>query len=161
MTDVQAKLIDLLGDFSNAMLVTQKPDGGLDARPMAIARVDDDGDLWFATDRNSGKVAEIKHDDDVVVTMQQNNKFVSLSGKCKLVDDRGKVAELWQEPWRVWFPGGKDDPSILLLHVDAVGGEYWDNSGVEGIQYLLKAGLAYVQGKQAETDSQINASTKL
>ena len=161
MTDAKAKLIDLLTDFDNAMLVTHSTDGGLDARPMAIAEVAGDGDLWFATDRDSGKVAEVRADDDVVVTMQGGSKFVSLRGKCRVVDDREKIHHLWREPWRVWFPGGKEDPSITLLHVDATDGEYWDNSGVEGVKYLVKAGWAYVRGERAETDSQINAEAKL
>ena len=161
MTDTAAKLIDLTGDFDNAMLVTHAAGGKIDGRPMAIAKVESDGDLWFASDRGSGKIAEIRADDDVAVIMQGGNKFVTLTGKCRLVDDRKMVDELWREPWRVWFPGGKEDPSLILLHVRVEAGEYWDNSGTEGIRYLIKAGLAYLQGERATTDDSINAKVRL
>ena len=160
-TQPKAKLIDLLGEFDNAMLVTHAADGSIDGRPMAIAKVDSDGDLWFASDRHSGKVAEIKADDDVSVMMQQSNRFVSLRGKCQLVDDQSKKDELWREAWKVWFPGGKTDPSLVLLHIDATEGEYWDNSGAEGMAYLIRAGLAYVAGERAETGEAINAKVDL
>lgn len=155
------KLIDLVQDFDTAMLITKTDDGGLDARPMAIAEATDDGQLWFVTNRNSGKIAELMLDRDVAVTMQGSNKFVTLSGQCRVTDDRAKLEQLWKEAWKVWFPEGKNDPNITLLRVDPERGEYWDNSGFTGINYLLRAGKAYVQGERAETDKHINATVSL
>ena len=73
------------------------------------------------------KLDEIEKDGHVVVTMQSSTKFISLSGRATPVDDRGKIARLWKVEWKVWFPGGKDDPNILLLRIDGDTGEYWDN----------------------------------
>ena len=155
------KLIDLIQDFSNAMLVTKSDDGSLDARPMAVAQATDEGELWFVTDRNSGKIADLMHDNDVAVTMQSGRKFVTISGECRVVEDQAKINELWNEAWKVWFPGGKADPSIVLLKIEPQRGEYWDNSGVAGLKYLIKAGKAYLQGERAETDDSVNASVSL
>ncbi|KLU06000.1 Pyridoxamine 5'-phosphate oxidase [Rhodopirellula islandica] len=159
--NTQKKLIELIHDFDNAMLVTKTDDGGLDARPMAIAEATDDGQLWFVTSRNSGKIAELMLDRDVAVTLQASNKFVTLSGQCRVIDDAAKLDQLWKEAWKVWFPEGKNDPNITLLRVEPDHGEYWDNSGFTGIKYLLRAGKAYVQGERAETDEKINASVSL
>ncbi|MCC9658367.1 pyridoxamine 5'-phosphate oxidase family protein [Rhodopirellula halodulae] len=159
--DTQKKLIDLIQDFDNSMLVTKTDDGGLDARPMAIAEATEDGHIWFVTSRNSGKIAELMLDRDVAVTMQSSNKFVTLSGECRVIDDRSKINELWKEAWKVWFPEGKNDPDITLLRVEPERGEYWDNSGLSGINYLIKAGTAYVKGERAETDEKINATVKM
>ncbi|TWT95083.1 pyridoxamine 5'-phosphate oxidase family protein [Neorhodopirellula pilleata] len=158
--NTEEKLIDLVHDFDTAMLVT-KTDDGLHARPMAVAQATDDGELWFVTDRHSGKIADLMLDRDVAITMQSSRKFVALSGECRVVDDRAKVKELWQEGWKVWFPNGPTDPSITLLKVEPSRGEYWDNSGVEGLKYLVKAGMAYLQGDRASTDASINASVSL
>ncbi len=157
----QEKLINLIQDFDNAMLVTKTADGALHSRPMAVAEATDDGELWFVSDRNSGKIADVTLDNDVAVNMQSSRKFVSLSGECRVVDDRGKIESLWQEAWKVWFPGGKSDPSIVLLKVEPTRGEYWDNSGTSGVKYLIKAGSAYLQGERASTDASINASVRL
>lgn len=155
------KLIDLIQDFDTAMLVTKTDDAGLDARPMAIAEATEEGHLWFVTNRNSGKIAELMLDRDVAVTMQGSSKFVTLAGRCRVIDDRSKVEQLWKEAWKVWFPEGKNDPSITLLRVEPDRGEYWDNSGFTGIRYLLRAGKAYVQGEKAETDEKINATVSM
>ncbi|MCO8122040.1 pyridoxamine 5'-phosphate oxidase family protein [Stieleria sp. TO1_6] len=155
------KLIDLIQDFDNAMLITKANGGKLDARPMAIAEATDDGEIWFVTDRNSGKIAELMLDSDVAVTLQGSKTFVSLSGVCRVVDDRAKIESLWNEAWKVWFPAGKSDPAITLLKVQPERGEYWDNSGFSGWKYLFKAGKAYLQGEQPEKDDSISAKVTL
>ncbi|MDY3558985.1 pyridoxamine 5'-phosphate oxidase family protein [Gemmata sp. JC673] len=147
------KLRELLEEFGLAMLVTRAADGQLHGRPMALAAVEPDGTLWFATDRHSGKMDELARDGHVVVTMQSRTKFVSLSGTAAPVEDRAKVAQLWKVEWKVWFPGGKDDPNIVLLRVDGKTGEYWDNSGTSGVKYLIEAGRALITGSRPEVGS--------
>jgi general stress protein 26 len=147
-TSPDAKLHDLLTEFGVAMLVTRTADGSLRARPMALAQAEPNGTLWFASDRHSGKVDELESDGHVAVTMQSKMKFVSLSGRATTVDDRAKLAELWKVEWSVWFPGGKDDPNVVLLRVDGSAGEYWDNSGASGVKYLLEAGKALLTGQR-------------
>jgi general stress protein 26 len=159
--DKHEKLMDLLQDFSNAMLVTRTSSGTLDARPMAIAQIEEGGNIWFVTDRNSGKIADLMLDDEVAVTLQGSHRFVALAGRAHRVDDRAKVNELWREAWKIWFTEGKSDPSIILLRIEPARGEYWDNSGFAGIKYLFKAGKAYLQGERAEVDESINASVEL
>ena len=146
----ETHLRELIADFGTAMLVTRAADGALHGRPMAVAGVDPDGTLWFASERHSGKVEELAKDNHAAVTMQSGSKFVSLSGTAAVVDDRAKVAELWKPAFKVWFPGGQDDPSLVLLRVDPGAGEYWDNSGTGGIKYLIQAGKALVTGTKPD-----------
>jgi general stress protein 26 len=113
------------------------------------------------TDRNSGKVDDLNMDSEVAITMQSSNKFVSLSGTASIVEDQAKINELWREVWKVWFPEGKESESVILLRIEPTRGEYWDNSGLNGVKYLLKAGKAYLQGTKPETDAAINASVSL
>lgn len=136
------------------MLVTRSTAGELRARPMAVAQVEADNDLWFVTGTGSGKMDEIAADPHVCVTFQSSSQFLSLSGQATLVRDRQKIDQLWNEAWKVWFPEGKQDPSLALLRVEAHEGEYWDRSGVEGLKYLFQAGKAYLQGTRPETDQQ-------
>jgi general stress protein 26 len=127
-----------------------------------VAQVEANGNLWFATDRESGKMHELDRDSHVNVTMQGNNKFVSISGVATVHDDRRKINELWAEDWRVWYPGGKDDPSLVLLKVNPSAGEYWDNTGARGLKFLLEAGKAYFSGERPEEDDpQTHSKVKL
>jgi general stress protein 26 len=146
------KLKELLEDFDTAMLVTRTASNKLRSRPMALADIEPGGCMWFITERNSGKLDEIARNHDVNVAMQSKFKFVSISGTATPVEDRAKVAELWNEAWRVWFPGGKDDPTLILLKVQGETGEYWDNSGASGIKYLIEAGKAYLSGTKPSVD---------
>jgi general stress protein 26 len=106
---------------------------------------------------------EIAADNHVNVVMQSQLKFVSISGHAAPVEDRAKVAELWNEAWKTWFPKGKDDPSLVLLRVDGDAGEYWDNSGSSGIKYLIEAGKAYLSGTRpdVEGDPKIHGKVRL
>jgi general stress protein 26 len=162
-TNADDRLRDLLRDFGVAMLVTRTPEGQLRSRPMALAEVEPNGTLWLLTDRHSEKVDEIARDPHINVTMQSNSKFVSVSGTVRVVEDRAKIAELWKEPWKVWFPGGKDDPSLVLLQVLGETAEYWDNSGFRGIKYLIKAGQAYLSGTRpaVEDDEKLHAKVDM
>lgn len=146
----QDKLRELLGDFDSAMLVTRTAAGQLRSRPMQVADIQPGGVLWFMTDRHSGKMEELAHDNHVNVVLQSNRKYVSISGTATPVDDRAKVAQLWNEAWKTWFPGGKDDPGLVLLKIDGAAGEYWDNSGARGIKYLIEAGRAYLAGEKPD-----------
>ena len=146
------KLRELLQDFDAAMLVTRNAAGQLRSRPMAVADVEPGGTLWFITERHSGKMEEIARDNHVNVVMQSSLKFVSISGTATPVEDRAKVAQLWNEAWKVWFPGGKDDPGLVLLKVQGDAGEYWDNSGFSGVKYLIEAGKAYLSGTKPDVD---------
>jgi general stress protein 26 len=147
------KFRDLLKDFNVAMLGTRTPDGQLRSRPMALADVESDGTLWFMTQGDSAKLDEIARDDQVNVSMQSKFKFVSISGTATPVKDRAKIEELWNESWKSWFPGGKDDPALVLLKIRGEEGEYWDNSGTNGIKYLIEAGKAYLSGTRPDVDN--------
>ena len=82
------KFYNLLCGFDTAMLVTHSDDGELRARPMAIAKVDENCRTWFLTLEESGKVHEIEVDRRVNVTCQrERDLFLSLTGRGHL--DRG------------------------------------------------------------------------
>ncbi len=134
-------LKELLESFDTAMLMTHHGDKE-HARPMAIAAVEGPNTLWFVTQQDSPKSDEIRKDPRVSATFQAPRRFVALSGRAELVDDRKKVEELWQASWKVWFPNGKEDPNITLIKVAVEDAEFWDNAGTKGIRYVFEAAKA-------------------
>ena len=162
-TSPDVKLKELLADFDAAMLVTRAPDGQLRSRPMAVADVEPGGALWFLTERHSDKMEELARDNHVNVALQSKLKFVSLSGTARVLIDRERIEQLWNDSWKPWFPGGKDDPKLVLLEVQGDRGEYWDNSGTSGVKYLIEAGKAYLSGERpdVEHDPQIHGKVAL
>lgn len=161
-TEQAQHFIALLKKLQNAMLITHTGEHGFHARPMALADVEDNGRLWFITSVDSPKVHEIEMDSQVHIVAQEGQTFLSLSGRASLIGDREKIAHLWREPFRVWFPGGKDDPNIELIAVRPERGEFWDNSGKQGLKYLWEAAKAYVSGTTPDTeDGDIHGAVRL
>ena len=147
----RAHFLELLRQFHNAMLVTHKSEDRLRARPMAVAKIEEDGRMWFLTDAESAKAHEIEKDTRVhIVCQNDRSAYLSLSGHAELVHDRAKVDDVWKEPYKVWFPGGKDDPHIALISVVPEDGEYWDNEGTNKFKYLFEAAKSYVTGHVPE-----------
>ena len=157
----QEHIQSLLQEFSNAMLVTRTPEGQLRSRPMVIADVESNSNIWFVTSLEAPKVDEIQSAPEVCVTMQSRHKFVSFSGTAQIQQDSSRVADLWQESWQVWFPEGRDDPSLVLLKVNTFEGEYWDDSGAHGLESLIQAGKASLAGDKTDTDGKTHQKVRL
>jgi general stress protein 26 len=159
--DTRQHLYDLIKDFKTAMLVTRERDGGLHARPMAVAEMKPDADAYFSTSIESPKIAEIEADPRVLITFLGRSEFASIVGTATVVRDRALIDRLWAEDWRLWFPEGKDDPTLCLLKVSAKRAEYWDTSGAEGVRFLFEGLKALIQGRQPRKDAAQNAKVAL
>lgn len=149
----QEKFRELLEQFENGMLVTRAADGALRSRPMSLAKQEPNGNLWFSTELDAAKVDEIQRDPRVNVSFQGDNVFLSISGRAEVVRDRALFRELWNPMWKIWFEG-KDDPNGGLIRVEATDGEYWDNSGVQGLKFLFDAAKAIVTGDPQDTSEE-------
>lgn len=146
-------LISLVQGFDTAMLFTKTLHGGLRGRPMGLADVQEDGTLYFCASVNSEKVAELTANPEVAVGLQGKTQFASLSGIATVNRDRPTIERLWKESWKLWFPKGTSDPDLCLINFDPSEGEYWDNSGVEGVKFAINAALAYFSGERVQTSS--------
>ena len=146
-----AKIAKLIKGIRIAMLTTAETDGTLRSRPMATQEAEFDGTLWFFTSADSPKVDEVEHDQNVNVSYAKpdDQAYVSLSGRARLVRDSAKINELWNPLLKAWFPDGKDDPKLALLNVDVDQAEYWDSpaGGVVALAGFVKAA---VTGKPAK-----------
>lgn len=151
--DQREKVYHLLKKFKTAMLITHSGAANLRARPMAVASVEPSCAVWFFSGRETAKVHEIEADTHVLVVCQDDrDSFISLAGAATLVDDREKAKELWNETYKVWFPGGIEDPDLVLISVKPVDAEYWDNEGFSKIKYMLAAARAYASGTRPEIE---------
>lgn len=154
-------LLDLVKTFHNGMLVTQA-DGELECRPMTVAQLEEStGNLWFLTRNDSKKVGEVLTEPEVGVTFQDGAKFVTIVGRAAIIRDQAKIEALWKEPYKVWFTEGKTDPSILLIEVEPLRGEYWDNTGVKKLKFLFNAAKAILTGERPATDRDQHSTVNL
>ena len=119
-------LYELIDGIDIAMLTTRRADGRLVSRAMATQERTRGADLWFVTDRESHKLEELAHDDQVNVAYLRKGEWVSVSGRAILSRDRDLIHGLYRPDWKAWFPdeggerdGSADDPRIVLILVEA------------------------------------------
>src|SRR5437868_1899485 len=117
MNDDQTKKFrELLNDFGTAVLITHGQETHFHTRPMVVAHIEENCDLWFITGADSAKAREIEADSRAQVVCQKGwTSCVSISGHATVVRDRAKIQELWKASYKVWFPQGIDDPNIALI----------------------------------------------
>lgn len=145
--------IDLLRDFRTAMLVTLRK-GELRSRPMAIADTKRDGRIRFITRDDSGKLAELEEDGHVNVALQDDERFLSVSGVARLTKDAGVIDETWERNQGAWFAGGRDDPHVIVLEVVPTFAEFWDRSKVGIVRFTLERAKKMLSDRdRLDTDS--------
>lgn len=148
------KLAELISDIRVAMLTTFPPGKRPHARPMYTQKLDTenfDGTLWFMTDAESVKVAELITNPQVLITYAAptKNRFVVVTGTARSEWNPEVAHELWNIHAKAWYPDGPDDPHLALIRVQVASAEYWD--GPSQTSYFLNLLSAVVRGKRMET----------
>jgi general stress protein 26 len=116
------------------------------ARPMAVQKVDDAGNLWFLSADDSHKNQEIALNPAVQLYFQgsAHSDFLMLRGTATTSRDKAKITELWSPVVKTWFTEGVDDPRITVIKVTPSEGYYWDTKhgkAVAGMKMLIGAAL--------------------
>lgn len=151
-----AKLAELIRDVDIAMLTTVNAEGRLISRPLGTQEVEFDGDLWFATECDSGKAADIARNPNVNVSYASkgHNTYVSVAGRASIVRDRAKIESMWSPAMKVFFPGGQDDPNLCLIRVEAETAEFWDGPGtvMGGALHFLMSAVTSDPGSMVDNE---------
>ncbi len=126
-----ATLADLIDGIEVAMLTTRAADGSLVSHPLQTLKADASGDLCFFTAADSGKVDELLVDARVNLAYAHpgQHRYLSVRGMASVSRDRALIDELWSFAQRPFFPGGKDDPNLVVLRVRVRDADYWEASG--------------------------------
>ena len=95
------------------------------SEPLTIQLDDDQVDtLFFFVERGnrvaSGGPAMVQYQS------KGHDFFACLSGTISVSNDRAMVDKLWSKQVEAWFPGGKDDPEVLLIRFDIADAELWE-----------------------------------
>jgi len=156
----QERLDEMIDRFDTGMFISRSLEGKLRARPMAVAGHDEGGLLYFATRSGAEKLDEILHAPEVAVTFQDDNHYLSLSGKAKMKNDTQLARQIWSPAMKLWFPDGPDDPRLTLIVVDPDYAEFWDNGGLDKLEFLWEAGKAILKG-EAMDDNYLSGNAKV
>lgn len=121
--DISEKMKDL----DICMLTTQTARGQLSSRPMSNnGEVEYDGNSYFFTFEKSGIVKDIEENEQVNLGFSgKEGLYIALTGKAKLIRNKLKLQERWQDQLKQWFPKGVDTEGIVMIHVKAKRIRYW------------------------------------
>ncbi|WP_308796983.1 pyridoxamine 5'-phosphate oxidase family protein [Agromyces silvae] len=148
--DALDRISDIVTSADVAMLTTEGGDGSLHARPLAVLQKRFDGTIRFLIEDPSPKVEEIRTNPRVNVSFASKAGYLSLAGTARLVEDNAAaIDELWGPAAEAWFPGGREDPEIVVLEVLPESAEYWAKTE-SGIVAAAKATKAFFTKEQPD-----------
>lgn len=142
---------ELVSKFRFAMMTTAAADGHMHARPMATQIPQPDSRVWFVTSMDTGKVEDLEKDPRVNLAYfrETDMAWVSVSGRVRLQRDKQRIAELWQEDWKIYFPEGPEQADLVLLHVSPEHVTYWQQE-TGRIGTMVMMAKAYVTGTEPD-----------
>ncbi len=141
--DIKQKFWKALADSPNLMVgATGERDHHIPMR----AQLDKDANsaFWFftATDNRlaGGGPAMAQF------ASKDHDLFACISGTLRRETDRAVLDKLWNNGVAAWYPGGKDDPKLLLLRFDLDDAEIWTaDPGIKGL-FKLATGMTMKEG---------------
>ena len=111
------------------------------ARPMTAQIESARSPIWFFTAKDNGIVQNLGKGNRAIATFTSkgHDLFATIHGKVSLDNNRPNIDRLWNRFVAAWFEGGKDDPKLALLRLDAEKAEIWldGSSVIAGIKMLL------------------------
>ncbi|SDF06189.1 General stress protein 26 [Mucilaginibacter pineti] len=141
-----AKIKEMVDSAKSCFFLTNIKSGlPVSMRPMAVQKVDDEGNFWFLSANDSHKDWEISKDPMVHLLFQgsPHSDFLNIYGIAEVSEDKEKIKELWEPIMKVWFTEGQDDPRISVIKVEPTEGYYWDNKHGNAIAFVkMLAGAA-------------------
>jgi general stress protein 26 len=148
------KLSAMAKDIQFCMFCTIGYDGSVSSRPMTTNEVDEEGNIWFYTNKLSEVSIESDQKKDVCLAYAcpTQNDYLSVTGIASVVLDKAKIKELWKSAYKIWFPEGIDDPELALIKVTPVKAEYWDSSANKMVVLfsMVKAAITGTRYEEGE-----------
>jgi general stress protein 26 len=146
-----SKLWDMIGDIRFGMLTLRGQDGQLHSSPMTTQNGSSDrgGVLWFFMSRSGERIRALQAEPEVNVAYADPDadKYVSISGVARIIEDPAKKKELFDAAAKAWFAGGADDPDLALVAIVVGEAEFWDVKSNKAVQ-LFKLAKAAVTGEK-------------
>ena len=103
------------------------------------------GVIYFFSDNTSdlGKSVLNQPGGEVRLTFQDSDYQVSALGSLEPVTDKAMIERFWNVHAAAWYPGGQDDPKMLMLKFTLTGAQVWASTAnpAKYIYEVTKANL--------------------
>lgn len=144
------KIRSLVGGIKVAMMITgfdQKP---IPAIPMTTKKIDNDGNIWFLSLRNSHHNQNLLQNKQVQLLYSDPSdmEYLSVYGEAEVTTDRAILEDLYEKTDDNWFEE-IDDPNLTAIKVKPEEAYYWDTKTNKYIT-LLKMGVGAITGNKQD-----------
>jgi general stress protein 26 len=114
---------ELIANVKNCWLVTVSRNGEAHARivaPIPGVPGESEWTVWVLTSGDSRKVDEIRRDDRVTLGYQHDpdSAYAALAGHARIVDERAKISQRWNNSWDRVFQAGAEDTDAVFIRVE-------------------------------------------
>lgn len=126
--DALPRVVETLSRFEPAVLLTAEGRGAIYAPASG-------GDVparrfWLLADARTALEWEAARRHELTLTFQSADErvYLQVSGMAQLVTEPGVAGTLWRHSFQRWFPGGPDDPRLLLVLFTASSAEFYETA---------------------------------
>lgn len=149
--DARKKIKDMAEDIDFTMMATNLKQTPLHMIPMSTKKVDDQGNIWFLSHKNSTHNQNIMNDANLhlIYADKGDMQFLNIYGMATITTDRSIIEDLYGSGDDAWFDG-KNDPNITAISVKPTEAFYWDPKNNKLIS-LVKMGIGAITGNQPDT----------
>jgi general stress protein 26 len=140
--------------FEDSPFVMLQLDADADSAAPMTAQLDRDANhaIWFFTGRDNRFAA--KGGATATFASKGHDVFARFAGVLSEETSRERLDKQWSNFVEAWFPGGKDDPNLLMLRLDLGDASIWASEmGVFGVAKMA-LGMDVrpdVKGQKTET----------
>lgn len=148
--DAKNKISKLAKDIDFAMMATNLSQQPLSVIPMSTKKVDEDGNIWFLSGKDSDHNKDIEQDPktQLIYSDPGSMEFLSVYGEGSISTEKLIIKELYSSADDTWFDGA-DDPNITAIKFKPSEAHYWDTDSNKLVS-LFKIGKGAVTGEKQD-----------
>ncbi len=122
--DVEQRLWDEIKKHQTGMLGIV---GGAPhhTQPMTAFTEPQAREIWFFSRDDTELAQEIGSGASAMFVFQQKEVQACLGGQLSLERDRARIDRYWNAVVAAWYPGGKDDPRLVLIRMILDDAQVW------------------------------------
>ncbi|TDT45249.1 general stress protein 26 [Maribacter spongiicola] len=146
----QDKIKELAEAIDFTMLATNLSKRPIHAIPMSTKKVDENGNIWFLSNKHSTHNANIHIDEEIHLfyAKAMSMEFMNVYGTAEILEDRSIISKFYQKSDDNWF-NGENDPNITAIKVTPKDAHYWDTKNNMLIS-LFKMGIGAFTGEKPD-----------
>lgn len=146
----QDKIKEIAESIDFTMLATNLGQKPFDATPMSTKKVDEEGNIWFLSGKDSTHNKNIAGDKYtmLIYTDPGDMTFMKVFCETDIVNDKSIIEDLYGKMDDNWFDG-VDDPNLCALRFSPLEAYYWEPKNNKLVT-LFKMGVGAITGDEKD-----------